>query len=313
MSGPESFSTYPDHHQSTEHQPQPTMAVKRQGKRTNNFYAQHNLSIDRSDRLLNTDSIIFSSQAAASGCPPKHSGSGEFSVHPDLSEDSNSNTSDADMTDTRSHLVVFESHALTVLGDFDTGSINDSKSSIPFSNYTSSSSGMLSHKTDHSHHSHRKLSGDSVVFDSTGNRPSHKINTLAETINSTDDSIVFEHSSMPDSNNPIEESKQGHSSNDCEHHTVDISLSSHGSENYKNREDKDKQVALPGNKLFLYIQMQLYCKETLKDWLSNNTLNRDRHTILDIFDQIVCAVDYVHSQGLMHRDLKVSLVFMGKQ
>ncbi|BFZ01589.1 hypothetical protein BsWGS_04628 [Bradybaena similaris] len=305
MSGPESFSTYPGHHQSTEDQPQPTLAVKPQGKRTN-VCAQHNLSFDRSDRLLDTDSVIFSSQAAASDYPPKHSGSGEFSVHPDLSKGSNSITSDADITDTRSHLVVFESHGLTDLGDFDSGSINDSKSSIPFSNYTSSSSGMLSHKTDHSH---RRLSGDSVVFDSIGNRSSHNINELAETINSTDDSIVFEHSSMPDSNTPIEESKQGLSTNDCEHHTIDISLSSHGSENYKNREDKEKQVALPGNKLFLYIQMQLYCKETLKDWLSNNTLNRDRHTILDIFDQIVCAVDYVHSQGLMHRDLKPSNIF----
>ncbi|CAG5133197.1 unnamed protein product, partial [Candidula unifasciata] len=304
LSGPTSFSTYPEHRQSTEKQPQHTKAVKTHGKRVN-IGAQHILSTDRANNLLDTDSIIFSSQTAASNSSLKHSGSGEFSVHPDLSAGSVV-SSDGDSTDIKSYLFSLDSHPLINNGDFDTGSINDSRSSIPFSNYTSSSSGMQSHKTDHSH---RRLSGDSVVFDSTGNRPSHNINALAETINSTDDSIVFEYSRA--SKNSIEESKQGLSSNNCDHHTVDISLLSHESEHDKNKEDKQKQqqVALPGNKLFLYIQMQLYCKETLKEWLNNNTLNRDRHTVLDIFDQIVCAVDYVHSQGLMHRDLKPSNIF----
>jgi translation initiation factor 2-alpha kinase 3 len=56
---------------------------------------------------------------------------------------------------------------------------------------------------------------------------------------------------------------------------------------------------------YLYIQMQLCKRETLKDWLASNTLNRDRHMVLDMFDQIVCAIEYVHDCGLMHRDLKV--------
>jgi len=60
---------------------------------------------------------------------------------------------------------------------------------------------------------------------------------------------------------------------------------------------------------YLYIQMQLCRKDTLKDWLLNNSLNRDSHTVLDIFDQIVSAVHYVHSMGLMHRDLKPSNIF----
>ncbi|KAL4232210.1 Eukaryotic translation initiation factor 2-alpha kinase 3 [Mactra antiquata] len=62
-------------------------------------------------------------------------------------------------------------------------------------------------------------------------------------------------------------------------------------------------------KLFLYIQMQLCKRETLKDWLSANTLNRDRHMVLDLFDQIVSAIEYVHDCGLMHRDLKPSNIF----
>ncbi len=62
-------------------------------------------------------------------------------------------------------------------------------------------------------------------------------------------------------------------------------------------------------KLYLYIQMELCEKESLKEWLCNNPLNRDRQIVLDIFHQIVSAVDYVHDSGLMHRDLKVWLKF----
>jgi translation initiation factor 2-alpha kinase 3 len=61
----------------------------------------------------------------------------------------------------------------------------------------------------------------------------------------------------------------------------------------------------PLPRCYLYIQMQLCQKDTLKDWLFTNSSNRDSDLVLDIFDQIVSAVHYVHSMGLMHRDLKV--------
>ncbi|CAG2115044.1 unnamed protein product [Medioppia subpectinata] len=70
-----------------------------------------------------------------------------------------------------------------------------------------------------------------------------------------------------------------------------------------NRRPLNLNPVLP--RCYLYIQMQLCRKDTLKDWLLNNSLNRDSNTVLDIFDQIVSAVHYVHSMGLMHRDLKV--------
>lgn len=73
---------------------------------------------------------------------------------------------------------------------------------------------------------------------------------------------------------------------------------------------------------FLFIQMQLCQKETMKDWLHNNIHNRQRAVILNHFEQvrntiyqcsfhnedsfqILDAVVYVHSKSLMHRDLKV--------
>ena len=70
-------------------------------------------------------------------------------------------------------------------------------------------------------------------------------------------------------------------------------------------ENKNKSNPVP--KLYLYIQMQLCRRESLKDWLNENTLSRDRKQLVDIFDQILCAVDYIHECGLMHRDLKVCI------
>ncbi|XP_011867892.1 PREDICTED: eukaryotic translation initiation factor 2-alpha kinase-like [Vollenhovia emeryi] len=61
-------------------------------------------------------------------------------------------------------------------------------------------------------------------------------------------------------------------------------------------------------KMFLYIQMQLCQRLSLKEWLKQHT-SRNFSQILNIFQQIVDAVEYVHLQGLIHRDLKPSNIF----
>lgn len=60
--------------------------------------------------------------------------------------------------------------------------------------------------------------------------------------------------------------------------------------------------------VYLYIQMQLCRKENLKDWMSQRCLveQREHNQCLNIFLQIAEAVDFLHSKGLMHRDLKVN-------
>lgn len=63
------------------------------------------------------------------------------------------------------------------------------------------------------------------------------------------------------------------------------------------------------NKIYLYIQMQLCRKQSLKEWLAENDLIARQDRILSIFEQTVNAVEYVHLKGLIHRDLKPSNIF----
>lgn len=66
------------------------------------------------------------------------------------------------------------------------------------------------------------------------------------------------------------------------------------------------------NKVYLYIQMQLCRKESLRDWLRDNRTETRATHIAHIFHQIVDAVDYVHYKGLIHRDLKPSNIFFSQ-
>ncbi|XP_034234770.1 eukaryotic translation initiation factor 2-alpha kinase [Thrips palmi] len=59
---------------------------------------------------------------------------------------------------------------------------------------------------------------------------------------------------------------------------------------------------------YLFIQMQLCRKDSLKDWLQS-TPKRDYLNIINFFEQIVMAVEYVHLNNLIHRDLKPSNIF----
>lgn len=69
----------------------------------------------------------------------------------------------------------------------------------------------------------------------------------------------------------------------------------------------DLSAAVP--RWYLYIQMQLCRKESLKDWLQRSDMNLRANQTFKIFKQIVEAVEYVHLKGLIHRDLKPGNIF----
>ncbi|XP_048398697.1 eukaryotic translation initiation factor 2-alpha kinase 3 isoform X2 [Stegostoma tigrinum] len=75
--------------------------------------------------------------------------------------------------------------------------------------------------------------------------------------------------------------------------------------------DSGEKAKLHSPKVYLYIQMQLCRKETLKDWMNGRCQmeDRDRTECLKIFLQMADAVCFLHSKGLMHRDLKPSNIF----
>lgn len=62
-------------------------------------------------------------------------------------------------------------------------------------------------------------------------------------------------------------------------------------------------------KMYLYIQMQLCMKNSLKDWLRANDLQQRNGKTYEVWSQIIEAVHYVHLKGLIHRDLKPSNIF----
>ncbi len=58
---------------------------------------------------------------------------------------------------------------------------------------------------------------------------------------------------------------------------------------------------------YIYIQMELCQRETLRHWIDlYKHERRERTHILNIFEQILQAISYIHSNDLIHRDLKVT-------
>ena len=52
----------------------------------------------------------------------------------------------------------------------------------------------------------------------------------------------------------------------------------------------------PEAKMFLFIQMQLCRKESLREWLRTHVSHRDPYQVLHMFNEIIRAVEYVHLQ-----------------
>ena len=57
----------------------------------------------------------------------------------------------------------------------------------------------------------------------------------------------------------------------------------------------------------MYIKMELCETDTLQDWLKMQ--QRDKNRAHTIFREVVDAVCYLHKKGLIHRDIKVQILF----
>ncbi|KFV89217.1 Interferon-induced, double-stranded RNA-activated protein kinase, partial [Fulmarus glacialis] len=66
--------------------------------------------------------------------------------------------------------------------------------------------------------------------------------------------------------------------------------------------------------LCLFIQMELCEKGPLEDWIEKNRLDRKYHEMAqNKFLQILEGVKYIHSEGLIHRDLKPQNIFVSHE
>lgn len=148
------------------------------------------------------------------------------------------------------------------------------------------SSLVVFEKSDEKHYDNDAItndcSTDSSDISSSSNEPKKELSNIKYTDHS--ESIVFEETD----NNIVVEKKE---------HKRQKSLSL----NLYNKPNNHKSA-----KMFLYIQMQLCQRLSLREWLKH-TSTRDSVRVLNIFQQILDAVEYVHLQGLIHRDLKVIL------
>lgn len=49
------------------------------------------------------------------------------------------------------------------------------------------------------------------------------------------------------------------------------------------------------------------CEQTLEQWLRGKISVTPEPMVVAIFQQILCGVDYMHSQKIVHHDIKVKM------
>ncbi|XP_015713051.1 interferon-induced, double-stranded RNA-activated protein kinase isoform X2 [Coturnix japonica] len=73
---------------------------------------------------------------------------------------------------------------------------------------------------------------------------------------------------------------------------------------------KNSEIPVP----CLFIQMELCEQGPLDNWIENNRQNQNYHMMAqDKFLQILKGVDYIHSENLIHRDLKPQNIFLSRE
>lgn len=76
-------------------------------------------------------------------------------------------------------------------------------------------------------------------------------------------------------------------------------------------EDYDPERRCRHTTRCLFIQMEFCDKGTLEQWMEKRSQSKvDKALTLELYEQIVTGVDYIHSKGLIHRDLKPGNIFL---
>lgn len=168
---------------------------------------------------------------------------------------------------------------------------------------------------------------DSVVFEVSSEKKQHDDTIyMSDSTNSSDASPLTKHPPSDIDNSSNSESIVFEGSDNKDNNITEEITESNvvGEINYNSTEAKEnrnlRKTALvldltakidnhKPEKAFLYIQMELCQRLSLKEWLKQDSSVRDPSRVLSIFQQIVDAVEYIHLQGLIHRDLKVCSIY----
>ena len=97
----------------------------------------------------------------------------------------------------------------------------------------------------------------------------------------------------------FEDSQGNHDSDSSDPAESEPSCSSRKSAEKKSNPVPSSRGAIPDAKMFLFIQMQLCRKESLREWLRTHVSHRDAYQVFHMFNEIVLAVEYVHLQVII--------------
>ncbi|CAH0562470.1 unnamed protein product [Brassicogethes aeneus] len=181
---------------------------------------------------------------------------------------------------------------------------------------TTNTGGYSAYKTKtRTEPSHLRKKSASISIDIPGYKKDESLSFIDET-NDDDSFIVFGSASNEGQVESSASSTKNSSETICSDSTksTGVNMSDHVSKkiNWRKPSRKhhswDNADCIIQQPTFLYILMALCKQESLKEWLINNQ-ERNYEFSLNIFIQILNAVEYVHLRGLIHRDLKPSNIF----
>ncbi|XP_043254537.1 eukaryotic translation initiation factor 2-alpha kinase 1-like isoform X1 [Colletes gigas] len=102
-------------------------------------------------------------------------------------------------------------------------------------------------------------------------------------------------------------------SNCNDNETENGTNSTDGSDSWEESNSNNKLCSYvpPVNEQYatLYIQMTL-CEKTLQQWLDERIELTSQTMIIAVLTQVLCGLDYIHSCGIVHHDIKPSNIFI---